>query len=516
MPGIKCGLTVSLLDSGKVNQALDVFSKCLDLFEDEETALFHHNLGVGKKNDFIFSFFLSLCATISHRHCRLEANLIAMNTQDARKFLTHGTVSTWKNSNVTQYNLSILFQRQGDLNNLMKCVETLADTSDTEMVQSTRQIKGLVNSAICSWSDNDEHSQPLVHWQKEKGMSYDLTPRNSESFLFLSGERIKIGYIYDTLSRSNILEIRNMHDATKFDVKHYPISYHQVNGIIELIQQDMIQILVLLDDSSIPVFKDVLSAHPASLQISFNRTQCEGVDYYVNQFIDYQNPSVLPIPYPFLDHDQFGTVPHRTSESVSDIRGKYGINDDCFVYASFSLPFNIDKATFKTWMNILRRASESSILLFMRYNAYMESNLKREAETCNIDPNRLVFIDSTSSCSEQFLLADLYLDTVAISDNDTLCEALLLGTPTLCYENDNASPILMKNLGLGDLVVTNTNEYENLAVQLEYDEDKYIKIVKILDEKKKAKHGIFDDNLKSKWISSYEEILKSKMNGFFT
>lgn len=330
------------------------------------------------------------------------------------------------------------------------------------------------------------------------------------------------------------MEIPNMHDKTMFDVKHYPIRYRQTHGIAKRIYQDMIQILVLLDESTSHVFQEIFSVRPACIQISFDNSFHEGVDYFVRRAAAgdvLEDSQVLPLASPYINNDLLAAVPNRTSESVSDIRSKYGISDDCFVYASFCLPFHIDEDTFKMWMNILKIASDSAILLLMKYNDHMECNLKNKAESLHVDPNRIVFIEPMiTNHFEKYFLADLYLDTTTMDGGDSLCdEALLLGTPTLCFQQSKeaattttitttitTTAVFMRDLGLGDQVVSTSSEYEKLAVQLEYDEEKYIDIVKILDEEKKAKRGIFDYQLRSNWISKYEAILALKAGEFYS
>jgi protein O-GlcNAc transferase len=99
-------------------------------------------------------------------------------------------------------------------------------------------------------------------------------------------------------------------------------------------------------------------------------------------------------------------------------------------------------------------------------------NLRREAATRGIDPDRLVFaprVDLESHLSRQ-RLADLFLDTIDYNAHTTASDALWVGLPVLtCMGSTFAGRVaasLLTTIGLPELIATDLAEYERLALEL--------------------------------------------------
>lgn len=197
----------------------------------------------------------------------------------------------------------------------------------------------------------------------------------------------------------------------------------------------------------------------------------------------------------------------RKSYDVHDIRSKYSISGDSFVYASFCQPEDINYITFGLWMKILEKTTESTILLLLRHNLSMEKNLKDEAKIRGVDPRRLVFIDCTAANDyfELYSLPDLFVDTTSTKSKYLLFEALVSGTPAIALDDDNlTSSQIIKDVGLGELVVESVEEYGQLAVDFQFDEEKFMGIVRRLDDMKNSGKGIYDPEAFKRWVVSYE------------
>mmetsp|Transcript_22146 Transcript_22146/g.27168 ORF Transcript_22146/g.27168 Transcript_22146/m.27168 type:complete len:423 (+) Transcript_22146:188-1456(+) len=409
-----------------------------------------------------------------------------------------------------------MHQRKGNLD----CSTLLQEKSlhckkDKDSFTMTRMLNFL-NAATCDWSHQSIWQPNVLSIQKSnesRGGRFDLALAINRTY------KINIGYVYsDTELPSAILKIPHMHDPSTFHINHYMIKSFQISGIAEQIYKDGIEILVLLHESPFHVFDEIFGRRPAPIQISFTPFAMEEIDYFIMSATEI--PKEFPtkhiqVPGIFVDADKC-KISSFDKQDVADLRPLCGISEDAFVYASFSQPFEIDKAIFNTWLNILKGASESSILLLLRHNLNMEYNLKKEAESKGIAPKRIVFLDSfiLEQHANIYSLIDLYLETSSnFCNQSSLFEALVSGTPAICLEEGNSlysssfGSRVLSAVGLKDQVVSSLAEYENLAVRLQFDEDKFIDIVRRLDDKRFSDQGLIDPVEPLNWMNNYENAL---------
>ena len=420
---------------------------------------------------------------------------------------------SWKGKAKTLYNLSILYQRNGDIDKSKYYLQELFLTNDNRAKALASPMKQFLDIATCDWSH--EHPWYIAQQTQSAGSNRKAKVFNHNDLCF-NNIKIRIGYIFDARSDDSILKIPARHDPAKFEVFIYSIHLRQTYGVAESIFGDSLHILVLLDRSPYAMFADIFRSRPAPIQISFNAFVQDGVDC----FIGYDNhPFSLNTMYlrnDFIDNKLYDIIlSNRTSTNIHDLRSKYCICEDSFVYASFSYPYEIDRITFVTWMKILKKTCESSILLLLRHNTDMEFNLKEEAKRCGVNPERLLFInylESNIHYEELYSLPDLFLDTITYDSGYPLCEILLSGTPVISIQNEkyrHAISYAMKELGVEDLVATTLEEYQRLAITLQYDEEKFISIVSRLDEQRSSEEGPIGQCVNSRWLSSYEMMLQS-------
>ena len=110
-------------------------------------------------------------------------------------------------------------------------------------------------------------------------------------------------------------------------------------------------------------------------------------------------------------------------------------------------------------------------------------NLKKEAMKFGINEDRLVF--ATYMPIEEHLnrikQADLFIDTLPYNAHTTTSDALRMGLPVLtCIGNSFASRVaasLLNAVNLPELITTNQEQYETLAIELATDPEK-LKIIK--------------------------------------
>jgi predicted O-linked N-acetylglucosamine transferase (SPINDLY family) len=105
-----------------------------------------------------------------------------------------------------------------------------------------------------------------------------------------------------------------------------------------------------------------------------------------------------------------------------------------------------------------------------------QANLRREAAARGVDPARLIFaprIDSSADHLARHRAADLFLDTLPYNAHSTTCDALFAGLPVVtCTGNIFAGRVatsMLRNVGLPELVTSNLEDYEALALKLATD-----------------------------------------------
>ena len=121
------------------------------------------------------------------------------------------------------------------------------------------------------------------------------------------------------------------------------------------------------------------------------------------------------------------------------------------------------------------RSVEGSVLWLLNDATLATANLRREAAARGIDPNRLIFADPVPQDRHigRIGVADLVLDTLPYNAHTTGSDALWAGVPIVtCMGSAFAGRVaasLLHSVGLAELVTTNFQDYEALAVQLARD-----------------------------------------------
>jgi predicted O-linked N-acetylglucosamine transferase (SPINDLY family) len=152
-------------------------------------------------------------------------------------------------------------------------------------------------------------------------------------------------------------------------------------------------------------------------------------------------------------------------------RAGQGLPDTGFVFCCFNNTFKITPDVFALWMRILAR-TDGSVLWLYAENAEAAANLRREAATARVDPQRLHFAEHLPMAEHlaRQRLGDLFLDTLPYNGHATASLALWSGLPVLTRIGDSfagrVAASLLHAIGLPDLVTTTAQDYEALAVAL--------------------------------------------------
>jgi len=222
---------------------------------------------------------------------------------------------------------------------------------------------------------------------------------------------------------------------------------------------------------------EILASRPARIQVSYlgypGPTGADFIDYVI------ADPIVLPFEdQPFYsetivqlpDCYQVNDRQRRIAARVPS-RRELHLPEQAFVFCCFNNNYKITAEIFDVWMRLLRRV-DAGVLWLLKFNDFAIGNLRREAQTRGIDPERLIFAPFTSA--EEHLArhaaANLFLDTLPYNAHTTASDALWAGLPLLtCTGTTFAGRVgasLLRAAGLPELVTRNLEEYQALALEL--------------------------------------------------
>lgn len=156
---------------------------------------------------------------------------------------------------------------------------------------------------------------------------------------------------------------------------------------------------------------------------------------------------------------------------VITTRQQYGLPENAIVYCNFNKLFKFDPRTFKLWIRVLKRVT-NSVLWLVRSPADGESNLQNTAKLLGLPSGRIIFSDCASR--EEHVrrgqLADAYLDTYIYNGHTTSADMLWAGTPVVTLPGETfASRVaasLLNAIGCPELIADNRIEYEQIAIRL--------------------------------------------------
>ena len=142
-----------------------------------------------------------------------------------------------------------------------------------------------------------------------------------------------------------------------------------------------------------------------------------------------------------------------------------------FVFCSFNSTFKITPAIFDIWMRLLLEV-EGSVLWLLGGNDAAIRNLRSEAQSRNVAPERLIFAKKLPYPEHlaRYQQADLFLDTLPFNAGTTASDALWAGLPVLTCAGDafaaRMAGSLLRAVQLDELVTSSMAEYEGVALRL--------------------------------------------------
>ena len=186
----------------------------------------------------------------------------------------------------------------------------------------------------------------------------------------------------------------------------------------------------------------------------------------------YYSEKIAYLPFSYQANDNKKQIAEKKAS-----RTELALPEQGFVFCCFNNNYKITPSTFDSWMRILGQV-EGSVLWLLEDNRFIAQNLRLEAIKRNIKPERLIFAPRLSLAEHlaRHRAADLFLDTLPYNAHTTASDALWAGLPVLtCMNASFASRVaasLLNAIGLPELITTNTQEYESLAIALASDSNR--------------------------------------------
>ena len=189
----------------------------------------------------------------------------------------------------------------------------------------------------------------------------------------------------------------------------------------------------------------------------------------------------------------------RPAPSTLFTRQDLGLPKTGFIFCCFNNANKYNPSIFDSWVNILSKVNDSILLLFAD-NESVKANLTKEITTRGMQPNRLFFGDRLAfpEYLARYKVVDLFLDTVPFNAGTTCSDALQSGLPVITCKGKifagRMGSSLLNALNMPELIATNLEQYEALAIELANNPER-LKAIKDKLDKNLSTALLYDINL---------------------
>jgi len=312
----------------------------------------------------------------------------------------------------------------------------------------------------------------------------------------------------------------------KHSFEHFiEVQSHSDQQIAELIQQLEIDIAVDLNGFTQNGRTGIFARRPAPIQVNYlGYPGTMGASYFDYVLTD---DTIVPEAYQTYYAERCVWLPNsyqvndakRPVSSCTPSRVECELPETGFAFCCFNHTYKITPQVFDIWMRLLQ-ADPSCVLWLRELDAAASENLRREAATRGISPNRLIFAPKIASAADHLArhrLADLFLDTFPYNAHTTGSDALWTGLPVLTILGPTfagrVAASLLKAVGLPELVTASFEEYETLALRLLRDLS-LLESLKARLARNRSKCPLFDTKQSARHIeAAYETMWERYQRG---
>jgi protein O-GlcNAc transferase len=286
------------------------------------------------------------------------------------------------------------------------------------------------------------------------------------------------------------------------------------------VKKAKIDILVDLNGFTVGGRTGIFARRPAPVQLNFpGFAGTMGADYYDYIVADetvvpssdqaFYSEKIMALPDTYLPNDRQRPISDRVFA-----RAEVGLPDTGFVFCCFNNNYKILPDVFDSWMRILGQV-EHSVLWLFEDNPAAATNLRKEAVARGIAAERLVFARRmpVSEHLARSRLADLFLDTLPYNAHTTASDALWVGVPLLTRIGGTfagrVAASLLKAVGLPELITSEREQYERVAVDLATDPDK-LQAIKAKLAHNRLTTALFDTKLYTRNVERAYQVINQR------
>lgn len=377
-----------------------------------------------------------------------------------------------------------------------ECSRLLADLRDGAPVSEPLTVLAVSPSA----ADQLKCSKLFVAEHYLAASAYPLRDRRS------SRDRIRVAYLSPDFREHPVslltVGMLEQHDKSRFDVFGLSFSADRQSAmrarimraltefidvgsrsdaeIVELMRKLEIDVAIDLAGHTAGARPNILAQRGAPIQINYlgfpGTMGAPFIDYIVADRVviplearEHYAERVVYLPDCFQANDSKRAISQQTPA-----RSDVGLPEDAFVFCVFHSSYKLNPGMFDVWMSLLRQVT-GSVLWLVADDQSLVRNLRREAKTRAVDPDRLVFAGRLPYADHlaRHKLADLFLDTFPFNGGTTTSDALWAGLPVVTLSGEafaaRMSASLLNAVGLSELAVQSPGQYESLALRLARD-----------------------------------------------
>ena len=263
---------------------------------------------------------------------------------------------------------------------------------------------------------------------------------------------------------------------------------------------------------------EIFALRAAPIQLSYiGYLGSMGTNYFDYLIAD---QTLIPQNYQHFYAEKILYLPsYQANDSKREISNKHFTRSELelpsngFVFCCFNSVYKITPRTFNSWMQILK-AVKDSVLFLLDENQTATSNLKKQAKLSGVEESRLIFAKPLPlpEYLARYRIANLFLDTLPYNAGTTASDALRMGLPVLTLMGKSfasrMASSLLNAVGLPELITTNQNAYESLAIELATQPNKLeairTKLVNNLPNSPLFNAKLFTQHLESAYQSIYQ------------
>ena len=204
----------------------------------------------------------------------------------------------------------------------------------------------------------------------------------------------------------------------------------------------------------------------------------------------------------------------RIASSRIFTRQECGLPENVFVFCCFNNDYKFNPQVLDSWARILLTV-QGSILWISENNQGFRANITAEFEKRGVNSSRIIFarrVELMKDHLARYKLADLFLDTYPYNAHTTAIDSLKAGVPVLTLLGKSfagrVAASLLNAISLTELVTTNQEDYESLAIELASSTQKLAAIKRKLSQNLLTTPlfdtSLFTRNLESAYIKIYQ------------